>query len=188
MDIDGVLIHLKDSGHRGTEKYEYHTVIPSALTVCPYLWQVPTSLNLHLFITHTDYPPPVHTPRAGYQFFFYTKHNPMVTPSIILFRRDLKPLHPKQVQALWKFLGYLKKKFNTVDYVTQTAEGLQNDRPPYPLTRDDQSARIWTLAEFWKEYCTMDNFSAFFDRLRYQKLIEEDESWRTVKSPYDSQI
>lgn len=189
MGIEGVLIHSKNSGRQGTGKYEHFTVVPSALTASPYLWQVPTSLNLYLFITHTNYPPLVHTPRAGYEFFFYTQHNPMVMSSIILFRADLKPLHPKQIQALWKFLRYLKKKFTTtVGYATQTAEDLRDGQPPDALTRDDQSDRIWTLAEFWKEYCTMNNFSAFFDRLRYQKLIGEDESWRSVKSPYDSQI
>ncbi|KAL0633131.1 hypothetical protein Q9L58_007970 [Maublancomyces gigas] len=185
MTIDGVLVYTKDLGYKGTEKYEYRAVIPSTLTCCPYLWQIPTSLNLYLFITYTDYPPPVHIPRAGYEFFFFTTYNPMVASSILLFRRDLKPLHPKHVQALWKFLKHLKKKFTSVDHTGKTTGDPQGNNLPRALTWDDQSDRIWTLAEFWKEYCTMNNFSAFFDRLRYQKLMEGDESWRAVKSPYD---
>lgn len=185
MAIDGVLVHTKDSGHKGKKKYEYCAVIPSALTCCPYLWQIPTSLNLYFLITYVNYPLPVYTPRAGYEFFFFTIYNPMVASSILLFRGDLKPLHPKHVQALWKFLKYLRKKFTSMGHADNTTEGLQGNQQPRALTWDDQSDRIWALAEFWKEYCTMNNFSAFFDRLRYQKLMEEDESWRAVKSPYD---
>lgn len=185
MAIDGVLIHTKGAGREGTEKYEHRVIIPSTLTACPYLWQIPTSLNLYLFVTYIDYPP-VYTPRASYEFFFYTIHNPMVASSVLIFRGDSRPLHPKQVQALWKFLRYLKKKFTTADYAARTAQSVRDDRSPSSLMWDDQSGRVWTLAEFWKEYCTMNNFSAFFDRLRYQKLLEKDESWRTVDSPYNS--
>lgn len=184
MAIDGVLVHIKDSSHKGPEKYDHQSITPSALTTCPYLWKIPVRLNLYLLITYVDHPPPVQNPGAGCEFFFYTKNNPMVASSIVLFREDSKPLHPKQVQALWKFLWHLQKKFTSTNYAAMSQAGGLWGVLPKNLVGDDHSDWVWTLEEFWGVYCTMNNFSAFFDQLRYQKLIEGDESWRSVPSPY----
>lgn len=107
----------------------------------------------------------------------------MVATSFILFRNDFKPLHPRQVQALWKFLKHLIKKFTPVVPPADITDRWAGS--PADLARDDHSDRFWTLSDFWNEYCTVNNFSAFFNRLRHRKLMEGDESWRNVRLPYD---
>lgn len=183
MDISGVLVHLKGSGFRGARKYRHYSVVPAELISCPYIWEIPLRLGLSLCITYKIYPPPIHNPRDGFELFFYSQRNPMLAYPLIVFRNDFKPLHPKQVQALWKFLLHLMRKFSPNS--PSTISRSRWDGLPADLVSGDHHERLWALNEFWYDYCTVNNFSAFFDRLRHQKLEGGDESWRAVKSPYD---
>lgn len=115
---------------------------------------------------------------------------------MIFFREDLKPLHPKQVEALWGFcdrlclvgtppllLEYiLPGRLASLRWEVKVKEG-------YPFKSQSPEVKFEKLVNLisgiWLDNCTVDNFNAFFELLRRNRLLDGDESWREVSSVYD---
>lgn len=116
---------------------------------------------------------------------------------VVFFRDDFETLYPKQVEALWRFCDRL--------FLIITAP-----LPEVLLPRDIRCMffwlRVWkhrdpkaigstTSFEFgqlaalmkriWEDYCTIDNFNAFFELYRRGRLLEGDHFWRDIKCPCD---
>lgn len=50
---------------------------------------------------------------------------------------------------------------------------------------DTIHSRDWYYEEFEKAYFKLDNFNAFFYITKHRRLVNGDESWRGIMSPYD---
>ncbi|KAH8153656.1 uncharacterized protein LAJ45_02469 [Morchella importuna] len=114
---------------------------------------------------------------------------------LVIFRNDYRPLQPKQVQVLWKYLRNFKFRPDPTD-----SNGLMlYDRPLLSENRhhrlpprrgrnrvtDNIHGETWYYEDFMRSYFTINNFHAFFHVTRRRRLSGGDESWRDIHSPYD---
>lgn len=116
--------------------------------------------------------------------------------SMVLFRDDLKPLHPKQVEALWSFCDRLCVVITPpllLEYILpgrlatlRRGVRLRAKHPYLCQSRELQFENLVSLIQgIWEDHCTVDNFHAFFELYRHHRLLGGDESWREVSSLHD---
>lgn len=208
--IDGVAVYRKSARYdiRGSKKYRSYPFPSSVLAPGNHASFPTPSLGLKLRIYCPFDSNPECTPhRCPVKSLVYTSKGPEGRPEsqgdgplgdgpFVVFRNDYKPLHPKQVQALWKYLRYFV--FRT-DHAGGNGSGPRYFRVPITdstLYRTNLSngrigitdtihSRDWYYEEFEKAYFKLDNFNAFFYITKHRRLVNGDESWRGIMSPYD---
>lgn len=116
---------------------------------------------------------------------------------MVFFRDDLKPLHPKQVEALCNFCDSLCLVITPPLLLEYMLPGrlaslrwefkMTVKRPFMRRSPDFQFERMVGLIHgIWEDDCTVDNFDAFFKLYRHNRLLDGDESWREVSSFEDT--
>lgn len=208
--IDGVAIYRKSARYdiRGSKKYQSYPFPSSVLAPGNHTSFPIPGLGLKLRIYCPFDSPSDCTPhRCPVKSLVYTSEGPGGRPEsrgdgplgdgpFIVFRNDYKPLHPKQVQALWKYLRYFVFRD---DHAGGNGPGPRYFRFPImdnTLYRTSLSngrvgitdtihLRDWYYEEFEQAYFKLDNFNSFFYITKHRKLVDGDESWRGIMSPYD---
>lgn len=116
---------------------------------------------------------------------------------MVFFRDDLKPLHPKQVEALWSFCDQLCLVITPpllLEYMlpgklaSLRRELKMNSKHPFRHQSPDFmfERMVGLVHGMWEDHCTVDNFDAFFKLYRHNRLLGGDESWREVTSLEDT--
>lgn len=192
--IDGILVHrdfLHNRPKFSFHRYPFpHTALrPGSYSSCipPIRPLLKTGIRILYIYTPSLPETDKHIDPDFPSFFFsYMSGNvrqSRATAYMVFYRDDFKPLCPKQARVLWDFCDRLVFKiYRAVEhrYLWVTSEDGDTDFG----WRFEEVVRCG--ARIWKEQCTVDGFSAFFERYRRDRLLEGREAWRWVESPYDT--
>lgn len=116
---------------------------------------------------------------------------------MVFFRNDLKPLHPKQMEALWSFCDRLCLVITPPLLLEYMLPGKLASlrwefkmKVKHPFTRYSSEFQfekmVGLIQGIWEDHCTVDNFAAFFELYRHGRLLDGDESWREIGSLQDA--
>lgn len=212
--IDGVLVHREvlyepEVRFECHVRFKYHRYTfpscalswPGAYSDCiPMLRQL---LGIRIFHTSApdDIPWPANLSYSPYFFGYWpsadrwqSKYSRALSArSMVFFRDDLKPLHPKQLEALWCFCDRLYLvvtpplllEYTLPDRLASLRWELKTKYPFVGQSPEHKFEKLVGLIQaIWEDHCTVDNYSAFFEVHRRIKLLRGDESWREVGSFY----
>lgn len=215
--IEGVLVNRKvlhepEVRFECHMRFEYHRyIIPLSALSCPkthspcipMLHQI---LGLRVFHIHNadETPWPVDLNDTPYFFGYWpsadrwrSKYSHVLRGrSMVFFRNDLKPLHPKQMEALWSFCDRLCLVITPPLLLEYMLPGRLaslrwefKTKVKHPFMRYSSEFQfekmVGLIQGIWEDHCTVDNFAAFFELYRRGRLLDGDESWREIGSLQD---
>lgn len=208
--IDGVLVSREET-HEFSSKdrpFSYHrysfpatALRPGAFS--PLLRILPGILEIR--ILHTDTTRHIDVNITTFlEYWLYLSEDLAGPPAhwaghIVLFRDDLKPLYPKQLEVLWRFCDRLFMvltapcvgeslpwEFRCVFFWLQAIRHRDPEAIGLTTDSDHEFKKLMEMVkQIWEDYCTIDNFNAFFELYRRGRLLHGDPDWRDSKSPCD---
>lgn len=139
-------------------------------------------------------------PEAATFFFRHWLYNPKRSRvywarHIVFFRDDLRPLCPKQMEALWRFCDRFLliaaspfiSNIESMEFICMIfwMKIWQYAEIRGTLARPEVGDLLGLIRINWEKYCTVNDFNAFFELYKRERLLKGDSSWRNVKSPCD---
>lgn len=208
--IDGVLVYRAEIHGVGSKdrQFSFHrysfpitALKPGAFS--PVLQILPRVLGIRVLYTpdpETTRGPDI-TSFLEYWLYMYMSDDLAESPTpwarhTVFFRDDFKPLYPKHAEALWRFCDRLFLVITAPQLedflpreLKRVAFWLKAFRYQYPeaigLTAglsDEFEQLVGLIKRIWEDYCSINNFNAFFELYRREKLLRGDPSWRDIRS------
>lgn len=200
--IDGVLVYRAEIHEFGSKDrlFSYHrysfpiaALKPGAFS--PILHIFPQILGIRILYTlgsGTAQSPDIAS-FLEYWLYMYMSGD-LVEPTahwarhVVFFRDDFKPLYPKHAEALWRFCDRLFLVITTPrveDFLPlelrRMVFWLTAFRYQYPEaigldadSSDEFEQLVGLMKRIWEDYCSIDNFNAFFELYRRGKLLKGD--------------